>query len=167
MLKNYLELWWKSKMNIRHATEQDIPFLVRCNNSESKWVGIEEPEFFHKYIDLPYFFIAEENGKPCAFLLAMGPETDYDSKNFLWFCERMKDFVYIDRVIVDGRYRRQGMASRLYHELFESVPNKPIVCEVAISPPNEESIPFHERLGFVGVGVFSADGKKTCTMYLR
>lgn len=155
-------------MLIRRPTEKDLCFLTRCNNSEAKWVGVEEPSFFENYMNLPYFMVAEEDGKQAGFLLAMGPEVDYDSKNFLWFRERMKDFAYVDRVIINPEFRRKGIASALYKELFARTPNIPTVCEVAIKPDeNSESIPFHEGFSFLGIGEFSANGKKLCTMYYR
>jgi len=162
-------------LTIRRPTEKDLCFLTRCNNSEAKWVGVEEPSFFEKYMDLPNFNIAEMNGESAGFLMAMGLRiefwiteiTYYDSKNFIWFRERIPDFVYVDRVIIDEKFRRKGIATAMYEDLFHKNLNVPMVCEVAISPSNSDSIPFHEGLGFTSMGKFSADGVKLCTMYYR
>lgn len=154
-------------MLIRRPTKKDLCFLTRCNNSEAKWVGVEEPSFFEQYMDLPNFSVAEVDGEPAGFLMAMAPEVDYDSKNFLWFRERFSNFAYVDRVIINPEFRRRGIASDLYKDLFKKTRGIPTVCEVAISPLNADSIPFHEGLGFREVGKFSANGIKLCTMYYR
>lgn len=155
-------------MRIRRSTREDLCFLTRCNNSEAKWVGAKEPVWFEKYMDLPHFMVAEVDGKQAGFLMAMGPEVDYDSGNFLWFRERLQDFTYVDRVIVNPEFRRRGIATGLYRELFARTPHIPTVCEVAIKPDeNSESIPFHEGLGFSARALFSADCKKVCRMYVR
>jgi predicted GNAT superfamily acetyltransferase len=156
-----------SGLTIRRPSDKDLCFLTRCNNSEAKWVGVEEPSFFEKYMDLPNFNVAEMNGEPAGFLMAMGPKVDYDSKNFLWFRDRIPNFVYIDRVIIDEKFRRKGIATAMYEDLFHKNLNVPMVCEVAISPSNSDSIPFHEGLGFGSIGKFSANGIKLCTMYYR
>jgi len=100
-------------MLIRRPTKKDLCFLTRCNNSEAKWVGVEEPSFFEQYMDLPNFMVAEEDGKQAGFLMAISPKVDYDSKNFLWFRERVPDFAYVDRVIINPKFRRRGIASAL------------------------------------------------------
>lgn len=155
-------------MEIRRPTLKDLCFLTRCNNSEAKWVGVEEPSFFEKYMSLPNFMVVEVEGKQAGFLMAMGPEVDYDSLNFLWFKEKVPNFVYVDRVIVNPEFRKRGIAQALYRTLYTLNPYIPTVCEVAIEPErNEESIPFHKKQDFSPIGIFSADCKKQCTMYYR
>ncbi len=156
-----------SGLTIRRPTDKDLCFLTRCNNSEAKWVGVEEPSFFKQYMDLPNFNIVDIDGDSAGFLMAMGPKVDYDSKNFLWFKERIPNFIYIDRVIVNGGFRKRGIASALYEDLFYKNSHVPMVCEVAIRPLNADSVPFHEGLGFKSMGNFSANGIKLCTMYYR
>lgn len=150
-------------MVIRHVVEEDLNKILELNNSEAKWVGLIEKNFLQNFLNIRHFYI-EENSKMRGFLMAMKPMDDYWSKNFLWFRDRYNDFVYIDRIIVNPVYRRKGIGSKLYQHLVV-VGNSPLVCEVAIKPFNEESILFHEKLGFKSVGEFSANGKKLNRMY--
>ncbi|MEK6927488.1 MAG: GNAT family N-acetyltransferase [Nanoarchaeota archaeon] len=154
-------------MNIRHYRPEDLDAVLALNNAEAKWVGLEEKSFFETYQSIPQFNVAIDDEKVCAFLMAMGPEVEYESLNFHWFKERLPNFAYIDRVVVEPTKRNQGIASKLYQDLFARNSGLPIVCEVAINPPNQESIQFHEKRGFRGMGTFSSDGHKECTMYIR
>lgn len=90
-----------------------------------------------------------------ALLIALDQGADYTSANFKWFQARRRRFVYVDRVVVSERCRRQGLAARLYRDLFEramAAGHDRIVCEVNLEPPNPRSDAFHERMGFVVVG---------------
>jgi uncharacterized protein len=93
-----------------------------------------------------------------ALILGLDPQAKYDSPNFVWFCERFANFVYIDRVIVSQGSRRQGLAGALYQDLFKWAASRHynlVVCEVNAVPPNTASDSFHEQMGFTQVG----DGK--------
>lgn len=153
-------------MQIRTVQPGDLARILEINNSESKWVGQEELSFFQQYIGIAAFNVAHNNSDILGFLMAMDEKTKYDeSKNFLWFCDRIPRFLYVDRVVVDSTMRNQGIGGALYQELIAKRHGWPIVCEVAIDPPNPGSVRFHERFGFRGMGEFSADGKKMCRMY--
>ena len=154
-------------MIIRPAGLRDLDEIVILNNSEEKWVGHEIRDFFEQYLDIPFFYVAEEDRKINAFIMAMDANTDYDSKNFLWFRERVKKFHYVDRVIVESKRRGRGLGKLLYSELFKRSEGLPIVAEVSIDPPNPKSVGFHNQFGFREIGTFSLDGKKTCRMYKR
>lgn len=90
-----------------------------------------------------------------ALMLAFDPHARYYSPNFLWFCERFANFVYIDRVIVSQGSRRQGLAAALYQDLFKwaALHHYDLAgCEVNAVPPNPASDSFHEKMGFTRVG---------------
>ena len=90
-----------------------------------------------------------------AFLLAFAPGAPYDSVNYQWFDRRYADFLYIDRVVVAPAAQRQGLASRLYHALFETARSRGmerVVCEFDVEPPNPTSEAFHRRFGFAELG---------------
>jgi predicted GNAT superfamily acetyltransferase len=90
-----------------------------------------------------------------AYLISFAPGAAYASPNFLWFRERARDFVYVDRVVVAASARGQGLARLLYEDLFAAAKvsgASSIVCEVNSDPPNPGSDAFHARLGFSEVG---------------
>lgn len=152
---------------IRQAEENDIDALVTLNNSEKQWVGTVDDSQLRNFLGSPYFFVIEEAEQKnvLGFLLAMRPDANYDSLNFLWFKERYSDFIYIDRIVIDKKNRRRGLATVVYNSLL--VEDFPLVCEVSIVPLNQESVDFHEKSGFKEVGIFSPHPPKTVRMYMR
>jgi predicted GNAT superfamily acetyltransferase len=153
-------------MNIRRAQDKDLPRILELNNIESKWVGEKEISFFQKYLNIPFFSIIEDTDKVVGFLMAMDHDTDYDSINFLWFKNKFKKYYYIDRVIVDESMRGKGIASLLYKEVINKKGDTPLVAEVAIEPPNEGSVKFHDKVGFKEVGTLTSECKKVRMYYL-
>jgi len=88
-------------------------------------------------------------------LIAFDQDLDYRSPNFLWFKARLSRFVYIDRIAVAEAARGQGVARRLYDDLFAAARDAGhdrIVCEVNVDPPYPACDAFHARFGFAEVG---------------
>ncbi|MGA1201503.1 MAG: GNAT family N-acetyltransferase [Planctomycetota bacterium] len=101
--------------------------------------------------------------EPAGYLVALTPEADYDSPNFLWFRERWPEFLYVDRVAVADHARRRGGGRRLYEALFaeareQGIPR--VVCEVNLRPRNDVSLAFHASLGFRPVGEAESQGHR-------
>jgi Predicted acetyltransferase, GNAT superfamily len=76
-------------------------------------------------------------------------------KNFNEFRNRLKNFMYIDRVAVDTEFRKVGIASLMYEKLLEfclelNIEN--LTAEINILPSrNEVSFHFHEKFDFVEI----------------
>ena len=99
-----------------------------------------------------------------AFLIALDEQADYANANFAFFRARRKRFVYIDRVITAKHAMRQGLASKLYEDLFlraTAAAQSVVGCEVNLLPPNPASDAFHPRMGFVEVGTAQLPNGKT------
>jgi predicted GNAT superfamily acetyltransferase len=78
--------------------------------------------------------------------------------------------VYIDRIIVSAEARGQGLASRLYEELFAAASragHRRVVCEVNIAPPNPASLAFHAAIGFTAVGEAAIHNGSKSVRYLE
>lgn len=116
-------------------------------------------------------FVARRIGEDDAMILAFDQDAAYDSPNFIWFRERYRRFVYVDRVVVAPRARGAGLARRLYLDLFErglDAGHDLVVCEVNADPPNDASAAFHAGMGFVPVGSAAlAGGAKTVSYLAR
>lgn len=91
------------------------------------------------------------------FVLTFAPGSPYDSENYRWFAERYDDFTYLDRVVVGERFRRRGLARRVYDEL-ESHARGRMALEVNLDPPNEPSLAFHRGRGYGEVGRLGEPG---------
>ena len=116
-------------------------------------------------------FVVRRIGRADAFLLAFDQDADYDSPNFMWFRDRYKRFVYVDRIVVAPSARGRGYARQLYTDLFEQASrtgHTRVVCEVNADPPNPASDAFHAALGFTAVGSAAIHGgSKTVTYFSR
>ena len=100
------------------------------------------------------------------FLIALDERADYPNPNFDWFRTRYAQFVYVDRVVVDEARRGQGLARRLYEDLFRTTDRALVVCEVNIMPPNPVSDAFHANLGFSAVGSALLPDRRKTVRYL-
>jgi predicted GNAT superfamily acetyltransferase len=146
---------------ITDVSIHDLDAVLALNQSEVPpvgEVGVEDMRWFSRHAD--YFRIIRSHDRLAAFLIALRPGSDYRSPNYRWFCDRYEDFAYIDRVAVGRDFRRQGLASRLYADLGNSLPKTVplLTCEVNVEPPNPASMRFHENLGFEIVGEQALDG---------
>ena len=156
---------------ISDVTTTDLVAVLALNESEVPHVGqidIEQMRWFAS--NATYFRVAKSNEQLAAFLVGLRPGTDYASLNYRWFCDRYEDFAYIDRVAVAAFARRHGLASRLYDDFAASMPDavKIMTCEVNIRPPNDESMQFHNRLGFSEVGSqVTENGSKEVALLLK
>jgi predicted GNAT superfamily acetyltransferase len=90
------------------------------------------------------------------FCLVLGEGSAYDSVNYRWFVDRYTDFAYLDRVAIDEAARGRGLGRALYDEVdrrMQAIEGADrLALEINVDPPNEPSLRFHERLGFVEVG---------------
>ncbi|MDZ4181001.1 MAG: GNAT family N-acetyltransferase [Coriobacteriia bacterium] len=141
---------------IRDSTPLDFESVLRLNE---EWEHVTSPLDLRSLADLhdlaAYHRLIEQDGRVVAFLLAIGPGTDYGSQNYRWFDRSTPDFLYIDRVIVARESQGAGLGAALYDDvlLFACEHDyRRLVCEVDIEPFNAASDAFHTRRGFAEVG---------------
>ena len=99
-------------------------------------------------------FYILKNDEIIGFVICFRENTKYQSLNYKFFSETEDKFLYIDRVVVDSKHRRNGSASYLYKHLsyLAKLEHIPICCEVNTKPRNDISINFHTKHGFKDVG---------------
>jgi predicted GNAT superfamily acetyltransferase len=85
--------------------------------------------------------------------------SSYQSENYKFFSQRLKKFLYVDRVAIDETHRRMGLGQAIYKDIFAQASNNdlPIALEVNTLPLNQPSLNFHEKMGFDRVGVKDFD----------
>lgn len=114
--------------------------------------------------------VAEVDGEIAGFLLGLSEGAAYENGNYEWFSKRYDNFVYIDRVVVDGRFRGVGIGQSLYTHVFEWSRRQRlnhIAAEIDIEPPNTGSLRFHDRLGFEEIDTRQLANGKTVSMRVK
>jgi len=146
---------------IRPVKPADHGWALGLNNVEVPHVSRLDENSFAGLLDIAALAaLAEVDGAPAGFLVALLPGTAYGSANYRWFCERYPAFLYVDRVVTAADFRGCGIGRALYHHAMEFGRGRaPILtCEVNEVPPNPASMRFHERLGFRPLGRQRTEG---------
>jgi predicted GNAT superfamily acetyltransferase len=110
--------------------------------------------------------VIECDGQTAGFVLVFSPGTDYDSDNYRWFGDHFGTrFDYLDRIVIDDRFRRRGLASAVYDAVEQAAaPRDRLVLEVNVDPPNEPSLAFHHRRGYREVTRLGNPGHRVSLM---
>lgn len=110
-----------------------------------------------------------DDGEPAGFVVMFAPGTTYDSVCYGWWGDRCGDrFYYLDRVVLDDRFRRRGLGGFVYDEMQRAAtPYGRLALEVNSEPPNEASLAFHRSRGFVEDGELAVGDKKVVMMSLE
>lgn len=152
---------------IRDVASGDLEAVLALNEASVPHVNsvpMAQMEKFRR--EAAYFRVALVDGTVAAYLVGLTPDADYGSLNFQWFKARYDDFAYVDRVAVAAAARRLGLGSALYEDFEKHFTGRAprLACEVNLRPPNEVSMAFHRRHGFVQVGEQPVDGKIVAMM---
>ena len=142
---------------IRRIESKDYSFILDLNKANEDMLlplDAEKLDFFSRKAEL--FLIMYADGIPAGFLIALreGLE-EYDIACYKWFCERYSKFLYIDRVVIDEKFRRCGLAWRLYQSVFDCTRELGIdtaAAAVTSMPYNGESLRFHSGMDFHEIG---------------
>ncbi|RMH75788.1 MAG: GNAT family N-acetyltransferase [Actinomyces sp.] len=140
----------------------ELPRILELNQGAVPAVSTLDAErlaWFAEVADA--FLVARVGDEVAGFLIGLGPGVDYASENYRWFAARYDHFVYVDRVVVAPGHRDAGIGGRLY-EAFAAhgvaTASPVMLAEVNLRPPNEGSLRFHTRHGFVPVGEQDTEG---------
>lgn len=161
----------RSAIEIRPATDQDFTALHHLNEANAPEVGSLGPDEFSTLLQVATMVRVVDSISdakvPAGMLVAMTPEDDYASPNFLWFRRYFENFAYVDRVAIAEQERRRGIGSAFYALLEAWARSKQfssIACEVNLAPRNETSLAFHYNYGFREVGQKLSRGKPVMMM---
>ena len=151
---------------VRPVAPEDVPALLALNDAHAVELSLLGADKLRELLRVAALAAAIGSpGRPDAFLLAFDHDTPPQGPNHSWFLARHPRFLYVDRVCVEPRERRRGLARALYAYALAEAARRgfPILCcEVNTDPPNPGSDAFHASLGFVEVGrAFLADRGKS------
>ena len=137
-------------ITIRAMTTSDIEAVWAINQENIPAVGEETVEVLADLLSMSLFsLVAEADDVVVGFCMILGPQTQYRSPNYLYFCERYADFIYLDRVAVTSAFQGLGLGAAMYREVERLSQSTLFALEVNTKPRNEGSLRFHTREGFV------------------
>ncbi|NQV66373.1 MAG: GNAT family N-acetyltransferase [SAR86 cluster bacterium] len=159
-------------IEIQTVEQSDFTSLLALNEDAVPHVNsIDSAQMADFLQQAVAFFKVVEAGQLAGFVISLGGGADYLSPNYTWFDRELKNFLYIDRIMVDPTFRRQGVARLIYQELEDRARAHGITslcCEVNLMPPNPESLALHLSLGFVQVGTqFTYGGEKEVVLLVK
>ncbi len=149
-------------ISIRDYRPEDMPWAFALNNEAVPAVNSHSHDTWADLVQLCHIVrVAETPSGPAGFMVLITPGAAYGSLNYQWFSAKYPSFLYVDRIVVDARFRGHGVGRALYEDGFEhsrAISAPVFTCEVNEEPPNPESMAFHHRLGFEAVGRQATDG---------
>ena len=135
---------------IRAMTASDIEAVWIINQENVPAVGEETLADLAKvHEQCVIALVAEVTGTIAGFCMVLSPDANYGSPNFKFFCDRLEDFIYLDRVAVTSNFQGKGIGAALYSEVEKLSDATWFALEVNTKPRNEGSLRFHAREGFV------------------
>ena len=130
--------------------------IHRLNQENTPEVGsltsIDHLEKLIKYSSNQFY--VKQQSEIIGFIICFREKSLYDSPNYKFFSEKESQFLYIDRIAIKEKFRRQGIGKRFYThiEKIAHMEKIPLCCEVNTFPENLISIKFHIDFGFSKVG---------------
>lgn len=155
---------------LRDIQAEELDAVLALNNAAGAGIlPIDRARMERLFRVARYFRVALYNGELAGFLVGLSPEADYDSPNFQWFCARYPDFLYIDRIVIDARFRRHGIGRVLYADALSFAEVRyPILCsEVFIEPRDDVALVFFGTNGFQEVGQQGNAGGRQVSLMVK
>ncbi|WP_229052983.1 GNAT family N-acetyltransferase [Aeromicrobium sp. Leaf350] len=145
---------------VRPLEAADFDAVIDINQGALEGVGPLDRESLAALVaEADDALVLDDDGAIAGFVITLPPGADYDSSRYRWFEDRLKDYVYLDRIVTASTHRRQGVASRLYDAIEGDLP-----IGLEIYETNDGSIAFHTGRGYREVGRLEHEGKVNLMM---
>ncbi len=139
-------------------TDADLDRVLEINEANVPAVGSATMEHLRHLVSQSAMSIVSAlDDDVVGFCIVFGPDADYDSVNYVWFMEHHPSSMYLDRVAFAARAQGRGLGAEMYDEVDRRLRRDhadatALTLEVNVDPPNEPSLAFHRKRGFVEVG---------------
>ena len=148
-------------LSLDGAHDDQLQKIYDLNQANTPEVGsLESEKHLSNLIDFSaYNLLILKDEQIIGFIICMREGSTYSSENYKFFTKKLKKFLYVDRVAIDERHRREGLGQSIYGDIFKLAKkeNLPIALEVNTQPINQPSLDFHQKMGFDQVGVKDFD----------
>ena len=135
---------------------QSLKATYTLNQTNAPEVGfLSSLDYLKELLEKSYVnFCVKNDNEIIGLMICFREGSDYSSKNYKFFKDNERNFLYIDRIVIKEEYRRKGIANYLYSSIEEiaSELGSPLCCEVNTFPENKPSLEFHKKFGFVSIG---------------
>ena len=150
---------------IRPLTESDLGRILEINEANVPNVGSVDLDRLAFLVEESELALVAEVDRATGttvvgFCLVLGRGSNYESVNYRWFMDRFDDAWYLDRVAFDADAQGTGLGTAMYGHVDREIEARRsagahvdrLTLEVNVVPPNEQSLAFHARRGFLEIG---------------
>lgn len=141
--------------------EVELQSIYNLNQANTPEVGsLESMQHLKQLIEFSsYNLLVLKEDEIVGYIICMREGSAYGSENYKFFTQRLKKFLYVDRVAIDEQHRRAGLGQAIYEDIFAQAisDSLPIALEVNTQPVNQPSLNFHEKMGFDRIGAKDFD----------
>jgi len=156
-----LHTFSNSSDNEAQLNEAQFQSIYDLNQANTPEVGsLESIQHLKQLIEFSsYNLLVLKEDEIVGYIICMREGSAYGSENYKFFTQRLKKFLYVDRVAIDEQHRRAGLGQAIYEDIFAQAisDSLPIALEVNTQPVNQPSLNFHEKMGFDQVGTREFD----------
>lgn len=158
-------------ITLRDAAPDDTAAIVAMNAAV---VDVTSPMDAERLAHLreiaAYALVAEKAGGIVGFILAIECGAPYENANFEWFSQRLRNFVYVDRIVIAAEGQGAGLGRQFYAQVANAAVARGcllMAAEMDLEPANAQSLSFHEKLGFAELGQRRYESGKVVSMQVR
>jgi len=156
-----LHTFSNSSNNEAQLNEAQFQSIYDLNQTNTPEVGsLESIQHLKQLIEFSsYNLLVLKEDEIVGYIICMREGSAYGSENYKFFTQRLKKFLYVDRVAIDEQHRRAGLGKAIYENIFVQAisDSLPIALEVNTQPVNQPSLNFHEKMGFDRIGAKDFD----------
>jgi predicted GNAT superfamily acetyltransferase len=100
--------------------EAQLQSIYDLNQANTPEVGsLKSINHLKKLIELSaYNLLVLDDDEIVGFIICMREGSVYRSENYKFFVQKLKKFLYVDRVAIDEQHRRAGLGQAIYENIF-------------------------------------------------